>query len=219
MALGCEEKIKIFIIDDHSIVREGLRGIIEDFEDMVICGEAEDGRAALNWLLDEKNACDIVLLDISMPGMDGLEVLSEIKNNFAELPVLILTMHSEEQYALRVMRAGASGYLNKGSSADEMLAAIRNAAAGRKYIQNSLAEKMAVALENKSKGPLHNTLSDREFQVMIMLAKGKKVKEVAEDLSLSPKTISTYQSRVLDKMGLDSPGDLLRYAMRNGLVN
>ena len=210
---------KIFIVDDHSIVREGLRGIIEDFDDMAVCGEAENGRSALDWLLEDGNSCDVVLLDISMPGMDGLEVLTEIKKNFPKLSVLILTMHSEEQYALRVMKAGASGYLNKGSSADEMLSAIRNVADGRKHIQSSLAEKMAHALENNNGGSLHNNLSDREFQVMIMLAKGKKIKEVAATLSLSPKTISTYQSRVLEKMGLESTADLFRYAIQNGLVN
>lgn len=214
-----KKDIAIFIIDDHSIVREGLRGIIEDLDDMVVCGEAGDGRSALNWLLDDNNICDVVLLDITMPGLDGLEVLTEIKKNSPELPVLILTMHSEEQYALRAMRAGASGYLNKDSSAEEMLTAIRNTAGGHKHIQTSLAEKMANALENKTEGPLHNNLSDREFQVMIMLAKGKKIKEVATELSLSPKTISTYQSRVFDKMGLESTGELLRYAIHNGLVS
>ncbi|MBU0481513.1 MAG: response regulator transcription factor [Proteobacteria bacterium] len=211
--------IRVFITDDHSIVREGLRGIIEDCQDMIVCGEAAEGRVALDWLRENDNCCDVVLLDISMPGMDGLEVLTEIKKNFPGVAVLILTMHSEEQYALRVIRSGASGYLNKGSSADEMLLAIRNAAAGRKHIQNSLAEKMADALENNNDGPLHNSLSDREFQVMIMLARGRKIKEIAMELTLSPKTISTYQSRVLDKMGLESTGDLLRYAIQNGLVS
>jgi len=208
--------IKILIADDHPIVRKGLKEIIEVTPDMMVGDEASNGQEALEKV--RKNDFDVVLLDISMPGRSGLDILKELKSEKPELSVLILSMHPEEQYAVRVLKAGASGYLTKESAPDELIAAIRKASIGRKYISSSLGEKLAFDLEIDAEKPLHETLSDREYEVMCMIASGKTISEIAKKLFLSVKTISTYRSRILEKMRMKSNAELTHYALKNRLV-
>jgi DNA-binding NarL/FixJ family response regulator len=209
--------IKILIADDHSIVREGLKQIVADTSDMIVTDEASDGHEVLALL--SKNTYDVVVLDIAMPGPTGLEILKQIKRKSPKFPVLILSVHPEEQYAIRALKAGASGYLTKESAPDELITAIRKISTGGKYITSSLAEKLAFELEADSEKPPHKTLSDREFEVMCMIAKGKTTKDIAEELYLSPKTVSTYRSRILEKMKLKSNGGLTHYAINNRLID
>jgi len=208
--------IKILIADDHPVVRKGLKEIIEETPDMVVGGEASNGQEALEKV--RKGDIDIVVLDIAMPGRSGLDTLKQLKSENPELSVLVLSMYPEEQYAVRVLRAGASGYLTKESAPDELIAAIRKASVGRKYISSSLAEKLAFDLEIDAERPLHETLSDREYEVMRMIASGKTVKEIGEELFLSVKTISTYRSRILEKMRMKSNAELTHYAIKHRLV-
>lgn len=209
--------IKILVADDHTIVREGLKQIVGEVGDMMVADEAGNGQEALAKI--REGDYDVVLLDISMPGRSGLEVLKDIRAERPKLPVLILSMHSEEQYAVRALRAGASGYLTKASAPDELIGAIRKVSRGRKYVTASLAEKLALELDADIHKPPHETLSDREYQVMLMLAAGKSVTEIADELCLSVKTISTYRSRILDKMNMKKNTELMRYAIQNGLVD
>jgi DNA-binding NarL/FixJ family response regulator len=209
--------IRILVADDHTIVREGLKQILADVDDMAVRDEAGNGQEALAKI--REGEFDVVLLDISMPGRSGLEILKEIKADHPKLPVLILSMHAEEQYAVRALRAGASGYLTKASAPDELIGAIRKVSCGRKYVSASLAEKLALELDIDTKKPPHETLSDREYQVMLMLASGKSVKEIADELCLSVKTISTYRSRVMEKMNMKKNAELTLYAIQNHLVD
>lgn len=209
--------IKILIADDHAIVREGLKQIIRETSDIVVADEASNGQEVLEKVW--KNDYDVVLLDISMPGRSGLDILKQLKSQKPELPVLILTVHPEEQYAVRVLRAGASGYLTKESAPDELIKAIRKVSMGRKYVSSTLAEKLATEVDIISEKPLHQALSDREYEVMCMIASGKTVKEIAEELCLSIKTISTYRSRILEKMKMKSNAELIHYAIQNRLVD
>ena len=207
---------KILIADDHAVVRAGLKQIISEVPDMSVAAEAADGREVLRKL--RETDFDLVVLDLTMPGISGLDVLKQIKIEFPKLPVLILSIHSERHYAVRVLKAGASGYLTKESAPDELISAIRKVILGRKYVSDSLAEKLAVDLTNGPKKVLHESLSDREYQVMLMIAGGKMVKEIAVELSLSQKTISTYRARVLEKMKMKTNSDLMRYAFQNKLL-
>lgn len=209
--------IKILVADDHTIVREGLKQIVGEVGDMMVADEAGNGQEALQKI--REGNFDVVLLDISMPGRSGLEVLKDIRAERPKLPVLILSMHSEEQYAVRALRAGASGYLTKASAPDELIGAIRKVSRGRKYVTASLAEKLALELDADSRKPPHELLSDREYQVMLMLASGKSVTEIADELCLSVKTISTYRSRILEKMNMKKNAELTLYAVQNGLVD
>jgi DNA-binding NarL/FixJ family response regulator len=208
--------IKILIADDHPVVRKGLKDIIAEIPDITVVDEASAGMEAVDKV--RKNDYDVVLLDISMPGIDGLEALKQIKGERPKLPVLILSIYPEGKYAVRVLRAGASGYLTKESTPDELIAAIRKVHLGRKYISSSLAEKMAFDIETDRKGSLHEALSDREYQVMCMIAKGKTTKEIAKQFFLSPKTISTYRARTLGKMKMKTNAELIHYAIKHGLV-
>ena len=208
--------IRILIGDDHAIVRRGLKQIVEESYDMIV-DEAKNGQEVLE--KTRKNEYDILVLDISLPDRSGLDVLKHLKNTKPDLPILILSIHPEEQYAVRVLRAGASGYLSKDSAPDELAAAIRKVSQGRKYVSTSLAEKLAFNLDKSTENPLHETLSDREFQVMCMIASGKTVKQIAEKLCLSVKTISTYRSRILEKMHMQNNAELTHYAIKNGLVD
>jgi DNA-binding NarL/FixJ family response regulator len=208
--------VKLLIADDHTIVREGLKQVLVDTPDIVVADEASNGEEALNKAL--KNDYDVVVLDISMPGRGGLDVLKQLKSHRHKLPVLILSMYPEDQYALRVLKAGAAGYLNKESAPDELINAIKKVSNGMKYVSSHLAEEIAVALEYDAERPIQETLSDREFQVLCMIASGKSVKEIAEEMSLSMKTISTYRARILEKMRMRSNAELTRYAIKNQLV-
>ncbi|SEM20652.1 DNA-binding response regulator, NarL/FixJ family, contains REC and HTH domains [Syntrophus gentianae] len=208
--------IKILVADDHTIVREGLKQIVGEVDDMAVADEAGNGQEALAKI--REGDYDVVLLDISMPGRSGLEILKDIRAERPKLPVLILSMHSEEQYAVRALRAGASGYLTKASAPDELIGAIRKVSRGRKYVTASLAEKLALELDADTQKPPHETLSDREYQVMLMLAAGKSVTEIADELCLSVKTISTYRSRILEKMNMKKNAELTLYAVQNHLV-
>ncbi|MDA8077849.1 MAG: response regulator transcription factor [Nitrospiraceae bacterium] len=208
--------IKILIADDHAIVREGLKQILAETPDMIVADEASNGQELIAKM--EKSEVDVVLLDISMPGRNGLEVLKQLKAERPRVSVLILSMYSEEQYAMRALRAGASGYLTKESAPDELIEAIRRVSKGRKYISPSVAEKLAVNLEPGTEKPPHEILSDREYQVMCMIASGKTVKEIGDELQLSVKTISTYRSRILEKLDLRNNAALTHYAIQNRLV-
>lgn len=209
--------IKILIADDHAIVREGLKQILLESPDLVVVAEASTGQEVLDKVA--KNDLDLVVLDISMPGRGGMDILKEIKSLKPKLPVLILSMYPEEQYAVRVLKSGASGYLTKESAPVELVKAIRQISQGKKYISPSLAEKLAVDLEVSPDKPPHETLSDREYQVMCMIASGKTLKEIADELSLSIKTISTYRSRILEKMNMRTNAELTHYAVKNRLVD
>jgi len=208
--------IKILVVDDHAIVREGLKQIVEDTSGLAVTGEAANEQETLELL--RKHDFDVVLLDIAMTGRGGLEVLKQIKQEKPELPVLILSMYPEEQYAVRALKMGAAGYLTKVSAPDELIKAIKKIATGRKYVSNSLAEKLAFNLEIDTEKPLHECLSNREYQVMCMIASGKTVKNIAEKLSLSVNTVSTYRFRVLDKMRMKTNSELTHYAIKNRLV-
>jgi DNA-binding NarL/FixJ family response regulator len=208
--------IKILVADDHPIVRQGLKQILSEYPDMTVADEAGNGKEALSKVA--KKDYDIVLLDISMPGRNGLDILKELKTKKPKLPVLVLSIYPEDQYAVRVLKLGAAGYLTKESVPEELVAAIRKVARGRKYVSNYLAEKLASDLEINAEKPLHENLSDREYQVMYMIASGKRLKEISEELSLSIKTISTYRSRIMDKMKMKNNAELIRYALQNSLV-
>jgi DNA-binding NarL/FixJ family response regulator len=209
--------LKILIADDHPIVRQGLKQILSEEFDEVTFGEAKNSQEVLD-LVREKS-WNMVILDITMPGRGGLDVLKELKGQDPKLPVLVLSMHPEDQYAVRVLKAGASGYLTKGSVQEELIKAIKKILGGGKYVSPSLAEKMAFNLETKTEKPLHEILSDREYQVMIMIASGKTVSGIAEELSLSVKTIGTYRTRILEKMKIKTNAELTHYAIKNKLVD
>ena len=208
--------IKILIADDHAVVREGLKQIISENPDMLVTDEANNGQEVLNKVSEQHY--DVVLLDITMPGRSGLDVLKQLKSKKPKLPVLMLSVHPEEQYAVRTLKAGASGYLTKGSATEELIAAIRKISQGKKYVSSSLAEKLAFDLDMDYEKPRHETLSDREYQVMSMIASGKTVKEIADELSLSVQTISTYRSRILEKMKMKNNAEIIYYAVKQGLV-
>ena len=210
------DKIKIIIADDHAIVREGLKQIVAEEKDMLVCGEAEDAASLMELLKKEK--WSIVVLDINMPGKSGLEALKDIKQLYPELPVLILSMFSEDQYGLRAIKAGASGYLKKVSAPTELVVAIRKIVSGRKYINPSLAEKLAENLGSDKNNYLHEKLSDREYQIMCNIALGKSAEEIAGELALSINTIYTYRNRILEKMSMKSNVELTQYAIQNKLI-
>jgi len=207
--------IRILIADDHFIVREGLKQIVSDVPDMVVVDEASDGQEALRKALG--GSFDIIILDISMPVKSGLDVLQALKQHKPDANVLILSVHPEEHYAMRVLKAGASGYLTKESAPDELVRAIRRISQGRKYITATLAEKLAGVVERPADVPLHSTLSEREFRVMVMIASGYSIKEISEKLFLSIKTVSTYRTRILKKMNFKNNSELIRYSIENGL--
>ena len=209
--------IKILIADDHTIFREGLKHILAEYPDLVVADEANNGQEVLDKIW--KDNYDMVLLDITMPGMTGLEVLKQLKNDKPKLPVLILSMHPEEQYAIRVLRAGASGYLTKESAPDELITAIRKISQGRKYITSSLAERLASEVDPDSEKPLHEILSDREYQVLRMIAAGKTAKHIAKELSLSIKTVSTYRARIMEKMKMKTNAEVMHYVIKHQLLN
>lgn len=208
--------IRILVADDHAVVREGLKQILSAEPDMIIAGQASDGCEALEQA--RNGDYDLLLLDIAMPMMNGLDVLKQLKSEKADLPILMLSMYPEEQYAIRTLKAGASGYLTKASAPEELVAAIRKVCQGGKYVTASLAEKLATYLYPERERAIHELLSDREYQVVLMIASGKTVSEIAAALSLSVKTISTNRSRALAKMGMKSNAELTHYVISNGLA-
>ncbi len=208
--------IRILIVDDHVMFREGLKQILAKHRDMNVAGEVGNGTDALQSV--RSDGYDVVVLDISMPGRSGWDILKEIKLENPGLPVLILSMHPEDQYAIRMLKAGASGYISKESVPEELILAIRKVASGGKYVSPALAEKIAYALDRHSDKLPHQLLSNREFQVMSMLASGKSLKEIAEELSLSEKTITTYRARILEKLNLRNNVELTHYVIENKLL-
>ena len=210
--------INILLVDDHTIVRDGLKRIINDSSGMKVTAEAENGQIAMEKIWKNKEI-DFVLLDISMPGKSGLDVLKEIKMHDPDLPVLMLSMHAEEQYAIRTFRAGAAGYINKEAASKLLVGAIRKIHAGGKFISSEVAELLALSLNEKNLDAIHEQLSDREFQVLTLIASGKSVVDISKELNLSDKTISTYRARILEKMKLKNNAELTHYAISNKLVN
>jgi two-component system invasion response regulator UvrY len=209
--------IRVFIADDHAIVREGLKQILAEQRDIAVAGEAETGLDAIK--LFRKSRCNVLLLDISLPDRNGIEVLKQIKSEKPELAVLMLSMHREDQYAIRSLKAGAAGYLTKQSAPRELVNAIRQVAAGQRYVSAQLAQALAAQIGDDHDKPVHDTLSDREYQTLTMIASGKTVSEIALELSLSVKTISEYRARLLAKMKLKTSAELTTYAIRNRLVD
>jgi two-component system invasion response regulator UvrY len=209
--------IKILIVDDHSIIRTGLKKILKEESDMQVFAEAANHNEVLEEL--QKELPDLILLDISMPGHDGLETLQEVKANYPKVKVLMLSMHPEDRYAIRSIKAGASGYVSKECAMDELVNAIRKVSSGSKYISKALAEKMIDYLDSEIDRPAHELLSNREFQVLCRIAQGKSMDQMAEELFLSANTIATYRERVLAKLKLKSNVDLTNYALRNKLVD
>jgi DNA-binding NarL/FixJ family response regulator len=209
--------IKILIADDHPLFREGLKHILAGCPDFTAADEASNGQEVFEKVW--KNEYDMVLLDIAMPGTPGLEVLKRLKNEKPKLPVLVLSMYPEEQYAVRVIKAGASGYLTKQSASEELITAIRRISGGRKYITPSIAERLADDVEPAAEKPLHDTLSDRELEVFRMIAAGKTTIQMAEGLFLSVKTISTYRSRILEKMQMKTNAELIHYAIKHNMFD
>ena len=207
--------IRIVIADDHPVVRQGIRQIVDAAGDMLIADEATDGRELLQRARSTPH--DLVLLDLSMPATDGLDVLKQLKRERPKVPVVILTMSPEEQFAIRALKAGAAGYLMKEGAPIELVAAIRKAVAGGRYLSARVAEKLADHLAGNVEGPLHDGLSDREYQVMRMIAAGKPTRQIAEELALSVKTVSTYRARIFEKMRMRSPAELAAYVVRNQL--
>lgn len=209
--------IKVIVVDDHAVVREGLKRIISESPGMSVTGEAGDGHEALKVVKD--GVCDVVVLDISMPNKNGLDVLKQLRADSPRLPVLVLSMHSEDQYAIRVLRAGAAGYLTKESAPAKLVQAIRKVVRGGKYVSSTLAEKLVFDLDSDMQKTPHESLSDREYQVLCMIASGKTVSEIAEELALSVKTISTYRVRILQKLKMKNNAEMTRYAIKQGLVD
>ena len=208
--------MKVLIADDHAIVREGLKQLVASMEEISLVDESMDGLDVLAKI--EKNKYDLLIMDISMPGISGMDVLKRMKETDKKVNVLILSIHPEEQYAIQAFKLGASGYLCKDSIYEEIVAALRKIISGGKYVSSSLAEKI-IPGENfdRLKSP-HNNLSEREFQIMCMIARGKSVKKIAEELIISDKTVSTYRSRILEKMGMKTNADITYYAIKNNMI-
>ncbi|NOX17077.1 MAG: response regulator transcription factor [Chlorobi bacterium] len=209
--------IKIIIADDHEVIREGIKKIINTEMDLKISAEVESGEELLNKVAKED--FDVVILDVGLPGRSGIEVLHDLRQIKPKLPVLIFSMQPEDRIAIRALRAGANAFLNKEAHAEELLSTLRTIASGRKYISPSLAEKLAEALDTNSAQPLHAKLSDREFEIMRMIALGKSVKEIAESKSLSVNTVNTYRNRLLRKMNFKNNIELAHYVIQNKLID
>jgi len=209
--------IKILVVDDHAVVRAGLRNFLADCPDMEIAGDAANCEQAVRLVREQD--WSVVLLDISLPDKSGVDVLKQIKREKPDLPVLVLSMHAENRYAVQLLRNGASGYLQKEAMAADLVGAIRTVVLGRKYVSPAVAQLLANDVDAVSDGPLHGALSEREFEIFCRLARGQGATSIAEDLSLSVKTVSTYRTRILEKMKLGSNADLTYYAIKNNLID
>lgn len=212
-----DDKIHVLIADDHAIVRQGLRQILSETEDLVVAGEADDGAEALQ--LARQQTWDVFLLDVSMPNRNGIDTLKQLKKEFPRLPVLILSMHPEEHYAVRALKAGASGYLTKQSAPEQLVTAIRQVANGKKYVSPAVAQQLVAALSEDNEKLPHERITDREYQVLVMIAAGNSLSQIAEKLNLGVATVSTYRARLLEKMALKSTAELIRYGLEKGLVD
>ena len=210
------KRIRVMIADDHAIVRQGLRQILSDTTDMEVAGEACNGVEALH--MSREGDWDVVLMDVSMPDRNGIDALKLLKKEQPRLPVLILSMYPEDQYAIRALKAGAAGYLNKQSAPDQLVTASRQVASGKKYVSASLAMELAEAIGEDSDRPLHEKLSDREYQTLCMIASGMTLTQIADELNLSVKTVSVYRARLLEKMRLRNNAELTHYGLKFGLV-
>jgi Response regulator containing a CheY-like receiver domain and an HTH DNA-binding domain len=210
------QKIRLLIADDHAIIREGLKLIIEAHPDMHIVGEARNGDEVLSQI--KTNIIDVLLLDISMPGLEFLSIMQYLKEAYPGIKILVLSVHPEEHYAVRVLRAGARGYIEKSHSMEELLKAIRLISKGHTYITPRLAEKLLLKVNPDTAQPVHDKLSDREFQIFLLISAGNTVKDIASLLSLNPKTVSTYRARILEKMGFKNNSELIRYSIENGFI-
>lgn len=207
--------IRVFIADDHAIVRKGLCQIIEETEGIEVVGQATNGDEVLEQVM--KAEWDVLVLDLSMPGRSGLDVIQAVRDLRPKMPILVLSMHPEDQYAVRLLKNGIAGYLNKETALDNLVSAIRKVVAGGKYVSEALAEKLAFDLTGSSDKGSHQSLSDREYRVLCMIGEGKSVSQIAEELFISVKTVSTYRTRILEKMSLKTTADLIRYAVENDL--
>ncbi|MFA9438975.1 response regulator [Uliginosibacterium sp. sgz301328] len=211
------EKIKVLIADDHAIVRHGLKQILSETEDLTVVGEADGGVRAMQMM--RGTTYDVVLMDISMPDRNGIDTLKLVKKEFPRVPVLILSMHPEEQYAVRALRAGAAGYLSKQGAPEQLVTAIRQVANGKKYVSAAVAEELANAIgDDEDSRPAHEKLSDREYETLCLIASGKTLTQIAEKLNLSVKTVSVYRARLLEKMKLQNNAELTHYGLKHGLV-
>lgn len=217
MTLDPSLEISVVLADDHQLIREGLRRLLETTPGMRVVAEAGTGHQALEVL--RAHAVDVAVLDLSMPGMPGIDLIRRVKTEFPQVAVLVLTMHAEEQYAMRAFRCGASGYLTKDSAGSELVAAIRKVAGGGGYVTPALAERLAIGLNNSRQAPAHASLSDREFEVFRQIVAGRRLTDIAADLSLSVKTISTHKTRILEKMALDSTAALIKYGVEHRLFD
>jgi len=211
------EKIRVLIADDHPVVRRGLRQLLEEAGDIVVGGEAGSAAETLDQV--RRNRWDVLVLDLDLPDRSGLEVMRDVKLVQENLPILFLTVASEDQFAIRALRAGAAGYMTKKTAPEELVEAIRKVVGGGRYVTAAVAERIALHLDKDVETPVHESLSDREYEVFQMLASGRTATQVAEALHLSVKTVSTYRSRVLEKMGLSTNAELTVYAVRNGIVS
>ena len=210
------DKIHVLIADDHAIVRQGLKQILSETTDLVIAGEADDGIEAIR--LARNIRWDVFLLDVSMPSRNGIDTLKQLRKEFPRQPVLILSMHAEEQYAVRAIKSGAAGYLTKQSAPELLVTAIRQVASGKKFISPTLAEQLAAAISDDGDKLPHERVTDREYQVLVRIALGRTLTQIADELNLSVKTVSEYRKRLLDKMRLDTTAELIRYGLEHGLV-
>ncbi|SFM36933.1 response regulator [Nitrosomonas communis] len=209
--------IRVMIADDHAIVRQGLKQILSETDDISVAGEAETGFEAIT--IARQQVFDVMLLDISLPDRNGIEVLKQIKKDQPNFTILMLSMHHESEFAIRAIKAGAAGYLSKQSAPMQLVTAIRQVAAGRKYITPSLAQELANAITLDTNQPLHNSLSDREYQTLCLIAAGKSLSEISTSLCLSPKTVSVYRARLMEKLKLTNNSELVRYAIKHNLVD
>jgi DNA-binding NarL/FixJ family response regulator len=209
--------IRVFLADDHPIIREGLKRILSHTPDIVLAGETDNGLHVLKEA--QQGGWDVLLLDLSLPGMSGLEVLNQLRHSHPRLRILVLSIHSERQYAVRVLRAGASGYLAKETAPETLLHAIRKVHHGGRYISEDLAEQLAFLLEGDLQKEPHEQLSDREFQIFLLIAQGKKASSIAQELHVSAKTIDTHRTRILQKLNITSNADMIHYAIKNSLID
>lgn len=209
--------LKVLIADDHTLIREGLKRILKTAQEITEVREAGNAREVTEEV--KKGDLDIVILDISLPGKNGLELLKDLKQEYPKLPVLMLSMHPEDRFAIRALKAGASGYVTKESAVEELTKAIRKVVQGKKYISPTLAEKLVFHLETDTEKPPHENLSDREYQVLCLIASGKTVKQMASELFLSMSTVNTYRARILEKMNMKTDAELIRYALQNELID